>query len=82
MYNKHVHSTVTRSSSFHCLIDVINKPKTVELCISTVYRRLAVAKFFKSQCRNCSRDRDHAPSREDFFIGRVGLAMSKSMYQI
>jgi len=46
MYNKHVHSTVTRSSSFHCLIDVINKPKTVELCISTVYRRLAVAKFF------------------------------------
>ena len=27
---------------------VINKPTTVELCISPVYRRLAVAKFFKS----------------------------------
>jgi len=27
---------------------VINKPTTVELCISLVYRRLAVAKFSKS----------------------------------
>jgi len=26
---------------------VINKPTTVELCISPVYRRLALAKFFK-----------------------------------
>ena len=26
---------------------VINKPTTVELCISPVYRRLDVAKFFK-----------------------------------
>ena len=26
---------------------VINKPTTVELCISPVYRRLAVAKFSK-----------------------------------
>jgi len=48
MCNKHVHSTVTRSSRFHCLTDVINKPTTVELCISPVYRRLAVAKFSKS----------------------------------
>jgi len=47
MCNKHVHSTMTRSSRFHCLIGVINKPTTVELCISPVYRRLAVAKFFK-----------------------------------
>jgi len=48
MCNKHVHSTVTRSSRFHCLIGVINEPTTVELCISLVYRRLAVAKFSKS----------------------------------
>jgi len=48
MCNKHVHSTVTRSSRFHCLIGVINKPTTVELWISPVYRRLAVAKFSKS----------------------------------
>jgi len=48
MCNKHVHSTVTRSSRFHCPIGVINKPTTVELCVSPVYRRLAVAKFSKS----------------------------------
>ena len=43
-----VHSTMTRPSRFHCLWCVINKPTTVELCISPVYRRLAVAKFSKS----------------------------------
>jgi len=48
MCNKHVHSTITRSSRFHCPIGVINKPTTVELWISPVYRQLAVAKFFKS----------------------------------
>jgi len=47
MCNKHVHSTMTRSSRCDCLIGVINKPTTVELYrpISPVYRRLAVAKF-------------------------------------
>jgi len=45
MCNKHMHSTMTRSSRFHCPIDVINKPTTDELWISPVYRRLAVAKF-------------------------------------
>jgi len=48
MCNKHVHSTMTRLSRFHCPIGVINKLTTVELCISLVYRRLAVAKFSKS----------------------------------
>ena len=38
----------------------INKPTTVELCISPVYRRLAVGNFLSPQCRNCSRDPDHA----------------------
>ena len=28
MCNKHVHTTITRSSCFHCLIGVINKPTT------------------------------------------------------
>jgi len=51
MCNKHVHSTVTLSSRFHGLIGVRNKPTTVELCISPVYRRLAVAKFSKSTRR-------------------------------
>jgi len=48
MCNKHVHSTVTHSSRFHCLIGITNKPTTVEWCISVVHRRLAVAKFSKS----------------------------------
>jgi len=45
---KHVHSTMTRSSRFRCLIGVINKPTTDVLWISPVYRRLAVAMFSKS----------------------------------
>jgi len=44
MCNKHMHSTMTRSSRFHCPIGVINKPTTDELWISPVYRRLALAK--------------------------------------
>ena len=48
MCNKHVHSTMTRSSRFHCLKGVINKPTTDKLWISLVYRRFAVAKFSKS----------------------------------
>ena len=48
MCNKHVHSTITRWSCFHCPVGVINKPMTVALWISPVYRRLAVAKFSKS----------------------------------
>ena len=39
MCNKRVHSTMTRSSRFHCPIGVINKPTTDELWISPVYRR-------------------------------------------
>jgi len=63
MCNKHVHSTVMRSSRFCCLIGVINKLTTDELCISPVYQRLAVAKFSKSTSRNCSRDPDHTHLR-------------------
>ena len=48
MCNKHVYSTMTWSSRFHCPIGVINKPTKGELWISPVYRRLAVAKFSKS----------------------------------
>ena len=53
MSNKHVHSTMTRSSRFHCPIGVINKAIPDELWISPVYRRLAVPKFLCPQCRNC-----------------------------
>jgi len=37
MCNKHVHSTMTRSSRFHCPIGVVNKPTTDELWISPLY---------------------------------------------
>ena len=60
MCSKHVHSTVTRASRFHSLIGVVNKPTTVELWISPVYRRLAVGNFLSPQCKNCLRDPDHA----------------------
>ena len=67
MCNKHVHSTMTRSSRFRCHVGVINKTTTVELWISPAYGLLAVAKFDLSpQCRNCSRDPDYAPFRENF----------------
>ena len=35
--NEHEHSTMMRSSRFHCPVGVINKPTTDELCISPVY---------------------------------------------
>ena len=37
MCNKHVHSTMTRSSHFHCSVGVINKLTTDVLWISPVY---------------------------------------------
>jgi len=61
--NKHVHSTMTRSSCFHCPAGVINKPTTGELWISPVYRvtdDLLWWNFLSPQCRNCLRDPDHA----------------------
>ena len=36
MCNKHVHSTVTRSSRFHCPIGVINKPTPDALYITLI----------------------------------------------
>jgi len=60
MCNKHVHSTVTRSSRFHCLIRVINKPTTVD-CVYHLYTDdLLWRNFLSPQCRNCSHDPDHA----------------------
>ena len=50
-----VHSTMTPSSPLP-----LSQTDDVELCISPVYRRLAVANFLSPQCRNCSSDPDHA----------------------
>jgi len=61
MCSRHVHSTVTRASRFHCLIGVINKPTEILHGVKN--------------SKNGSADPDHAPFREDFFIGRVGLPM-------
>ena len=44
-----VHSTMHDGTQSAPIVSgVINKPTTVELCISPVYRRLALAKFSKS----------------------------------
>ena len=59
MCNKHVHSTITRSSRSQCPIGVINKPTTDRLwilditCIPTT---CCGEIFLSPQCRNCSRD--------------------------
>ena len=58
MCNKHVYSTITRSSRFHCPIGVINKPTTGVLGDDLLWRN-----FLSPQCRNCSRDPDHAHLR-------------------
>ena len=76
MCNKHVHSTMTRPSRFHCLIGVINKPTTVELCISPVYRRLAVAKFSKCTMQKLLTWPWPRPLREHSLITRLRLRMA------
>jgi len=59
MCNKHVHSTMTRSSRFHCPIGVINRPQTS--CGYHLYTDdLLWRNFLSPQFRNCSHDPDHA----------------------
>ena len=76
MCNKNVHSTMTRSSRFHCPVGVINKPTTVELWISPVYRRLAVAKFSKSIMYKLLTWPWPRPLREHSLITRLRLHMA------
>jgi len=58
MCNNHVHSTMTRSSRFHCPIGVINKRTCCGYHLHT--DDLLWRNFLSPQCRNCSRDPDHA----------------------
>ena len=53
---------------------VINKPTTLSCVCHLSTDDLLWRNFLSLQCRNRSRDPDHAPFREDFF-GRVGRAM-------
>ena len=76
MCNKHVHSTMTRPSRFHCLRSAINKPTTDELWISPVYRRLAVAKFSKSTMQKLLTWPWPRPLREHSLITRLRLHMA------
>jgi len=62
--------------------NVINKPTTVELCISPVYRRLAVAKFFKVYNVEIARVTLTTPLSGNIFHGQSGTCYGKSMYQI
>ena len=50
------------------------KPTTLSCVYHLSTDDLLWRNFLSPQCRNCSRDPDHAPFREDFF-GRVGRAM-------
>ena len=61
MSNKHVHSTIMRSSRFHCPIGVINRPRTscgyhlyADDLLSMLWRN-----FLSPQCRNYSLNHDH-----------------------
>jgi len=69
-------STVMRSSRFHCLIGVINKPTTVDLYISPVYRRVDVAKYSKSTKQKLLPWRWPCPLREHSLITRLRLCMA------
>ena len=74
--NKHVHSTMTRSSRFHCPLGVINKPTTDELWISPLYRRLAVTKFSKFTMYKLLTWPWPRPLREHSLITRLRLHMA------
>ena len=80
--NKHVHSTITRSSGFHCLIGVINKPTTVELCISPVHRLLAVAKFSMSTMYKLLTWLWPRPPRKHSLITRLRHRMANSVQNL
>jgi len=76
MCNKHVHSTMTRSSCFRCPVGVINKPTTGELWISPVYRWRAMAKYSKSTMEKLLTWPWSCPLRERSLITRLRLRMA------
>jgi len=85
MCNKHVHSTMTRSNRFRCPVGVINKLTTVELWISPVYRRLAVAKFSKSAIQKLLTWPWPRPLREHSLITsllRLRMADSRTKFEV
>jgi len=56
-----VHSTMTRSSRLPCIVsNVINKPTTFSCVYYLSTDDLLWRNFLSPQCRNCSRDPDHA----------------------
>ena len=59
---------------------VINKPTTVELCIYHMYTDdLLWRNFLSPQCRNCSRDPDHAPYTSATLSRLRGLSVSMTL---
>jgi len=79
MFNKHVHSTVTRSSRFHCLISVINKPTTVELYISvTCIPTTCCGEIFLVHNVEIAHVTVTTPIREHSLITRLRLRMADS----
>jgi len=60
MCNKHVHSTMTRSSRFHCPIGVIKNRLRTSCGYHLYTDDLVWRNFLSRQSRNCSCDPDHA----------------------
>jgi len=58
--SEHVHSTMTRSRLFDCLVGVKQNRLRTELWIYPYTDDLLWRNFLSPQCRNCSRDPDHA----------------------
>ena len=85
MCNKHVHSNMTRSSPFHCPIGVINKPTTDVLWISPDHLYtddLLWRNFLSPQCRNCSRDPDHAHLGNTHSSRRLHMADPYTKFEV
>jgi len=74
--NKHVHSTMMRSSRFHCHIGVINKLTTDVLWILPVYRWVPVAKFSKTTMQKLLTWPWPRPLREHSLITWLRLHMA------
>jgi len=76
MCSKHVHSTVTHLSRFHCLIGVINNRRQSSCVYHLYHDELAVAKFSKSTMYKLLMWPRPRPLREHSLITRLRLRMA------
>ena len=82
MCNKHVHSTVTRSSRFHCLIGVINKPTTDRVVDITCIPTTCCGEIFYVHNVEIAHVILTTPLSVKIFHLQGGTCYGKSVYQI